>query len=448
MSGGALTVQRRREFYSIPAPPAVTATSASFKKRKSSGPAPAKKVYVNEFATIDDEEEEEEGVTLNSSSTRSVTSSRSRSSSGRRSGSASTTSLSGMTADEEDVSDVGTNSDEQRHGIVRSRISEREEVSAEASPGPQRADREQRVQQLEQALRTTPPTATALRKRLETELAALRAQIGAPALPAAALVPPPVPAAPPAPAAAPARAECGMCRAVFAIRFDLEQRSGARDKKDASSARTIDARLANGELVSNQFAKIIQFEFYMRGHMNDDALIDHLIFMHNELIVKPSAKFGIDCAPWTVPMLQEHFATHNEHTFDRVREVRSELKRCREVLNKIEGRIMVPCAGNPALMLLDPRAATAYEKVAKLRVLLIDKLSQYDAERHGTAAVEAMFALANSMNGATMRESVVMDPRVSAGTMERGGDALRAASAKNTQTLGGAQADFYTISNY
>lgn len=360
---------------------------------------------------------------------------------------------------EEDIESV-------RNGVVRDRISEN--VQIERAPNGHvvavaaENDVGVRIRQLESALRVTPLSRKEIRTRLTAELARLK-------LEARASLDPPVPAAP-APgvamagavavvAAAPvpmARGECGMCRELFALRFELEQYQandtngggGGQDKQAAGqkkqSKRNVDARLANGEAVSSQYAKIFQFEALMRGQMHDSELIDHLLYMHRELIEKPSARFGIQRQPWTAAMLAEHFAVGNEHTFDKVREVRADLSSTRRVIEQVETRILVPDPGNPAVRSVDYRAVAAYEKLVRLKQLHVDTLEKYQMQLANTISQETAFALASALRGALLKEAITTDPRVSAGTIERGGDALRTAG----KVVNGTQADFYTLSNY
>ena len=351
---------------------------------------------------------------------------------------------------EEDIESV-------RNGVVRDRISEN--VQIERAPNGHvvaiaaENDVGVRIRQLESALRVTPLSRKEIRTRLTAELARLKLEARASLDPPVPAAPAPGPAVPGVVAAAPmpmARGECGMCRELFALRFELEQyQANDADKQAASgqkkqSKRNVDARLANGEAVSSQYAKIFQFEALMRGQMHDSELIDHLLYMHRELIEKPSARFGIQRQPWTAAMLAEHFAVGNEHTFDKVREVRADLSSTRRVIEQVETRILVPDPGNPAVRSVDYRAVAAYEKLVRLKQLHVDTLEKYQMQLANTISQETAFALASALRGALLKEAITTDPRVSAGTMERGGDALRTAG----KVVNGTQADFYTLSNY
>lgn len=69
-------------------------------------------------------------------------------------------------------------------------------------------------------------------------------------------------------------------------------------------------------------------------------------------------------------------------------------------------------------------------------------------KRRDTAGLQAaMMQLVGVIGGLSQRDTLRVNPRIAAGTMDRGGDALRTAG-KTTSEIGGTQADLYALSGF
>jgi len=269
-----------------------------------------------------------------------------------------------------------------------------------------------------------------------------------PAAAAAAVVP--AAAQPPPPHASSER--CAVCRESFRIFHEAQnaQRaqaaSRANDTKETARARS--AVLSNGETISDQYKKIFRFEELMSGMMNDNEIIHSMVMLHRELIEKPAQKLNLRYQPWTHAMLAEHFDVANEHIFDPIREMQRDVRMTRRLAAEVERSCLVPNPDNPAQRIVDAKAVGALEKVLKEKRSSIQALEKSMQKRRDTAGLQgAMMQLVGVIGGLAQRDTMRVNPRIAAGTMERGGDALRTVG-KSASQIGGTQADLYALSGF
>lgn len=257
------------------------------------------------------------------------------------------------------------------------------------------------------------------------------------------------------PAHAPPRVSperCPVCRESFRIYHESQNieraqaASRANDTGDTERARS--AVLSNGETIADQYKKIFRFEELMSGMMNDREIIHNMVVLHRALIEKPSQKLSLPYQVWTHEMLAEHFDVANEHIFDPVRETQRDLRMTRKLSSEIERSCLVPDPDNPARRVVDAKAVGALEKILKEKRSSIQALEKSMQKRRDTAGLQAaMMQLVGVIGGLSQRDTLRINPRIAAGTMERGGDALRTAG-KTTSEIGGTQADLYALSGF
>lgn len=258
-----------------------------------------------------------------------------------------------------------------------------------------------------------------------------------------------VPAAP-SPRVTPDR--CPVCHESFRIYHESQNieraqaASRANDTGNTERART--AVLSNGETISDQYKKIFRFEELMSGMMNDSEIIHNMVLLHRTLIEKPAQKLNLRYRPWTHAMLEEHFDVANEHIFDPIRETQNDLRMTRRLAAQVERSCLVPDPDNPARRVVDAKAVGALEKVLKEKRSSIQALEKSMQKRRDTAGLQAaMMQLVGVIGGLSQRDTLRINPRIAAGTMDRGGDALRTVG-KTTSEIGGTQADLYALSGF
>jgi hypothetical protein len=313
-----------------------------------------------------------------------------------------------------------------------------------------------RVAQLESLLRD-PQLANEMRAPLLTQLGAARRTGGAQEQRQA-----PAPRVPPRPqqqrpAASPGALRvspdrCPVCRESFRIYYEQQNVERAQAASRAADTGTTEraraAVLSNGETISDQYKKIFRFEDLVTGMMNDNDIIHNMVLMHRALIEKPAQKLGLRYTPWTHEMLREHFDVANEHIFDPIREIQRNLRMTRELSAEIRQACMVPDPDNPARRVADSKAIQSFERIVKEHRASIQELKRNMQSRHNSAGLQAaMMQLVGTIGGLAERDTLRTNPRVAAGTMERGGDALRTAG-KSTSQIGGTQADLYALSGF
>lgn len=213
-----------------------------------------------------------------------------------------------------------------------------------------------------------------------------------------------------------------------------------------AATRTKTAIVASEKSATDQYRKILEMSDLMSGIMNDEQIIDNMVIMYRKSIYEPLSKLGRPVELWTHDMLREHFDVRNGHIFDVIREARQDMLDTAEVARFAKQKCKMPHPDNPGLTVLDVKAANAFEKLqkekragrAELTKLIEKKSDSLSADiRSLTAAIMAL----------TDADTLLVNPRISAGTMERGGDALRTVGKQVTAT-GGGQGSFYTLSGF
>lgn len=239
---------------------------------------------------------------------------------------------------------------------------------------------------------------------------------------------------------------CPVCQeAIFTIYEDRRNTQGPGGLK--LTARSSNARSAMQQKTTNRYAMVFRAETILRGVLCDDEIFKLILNMHRLLIEKPlSLRPEIKFVPWTMGILRTHFDADAGHTFDKIRLLDKELRRTDRLLETTESYIEFQDAeGNTRL---DTRAVMAIERLSSHKVKMITLKDQFNREKPEDLA-GAIFSINSGVSRLAHdgAREVTSDPRVAAGTMAVGGDALRSANVKTSNVTGTAE-EYYGVGGF
>jgi hypothetical protein len=215
---------------------------------------------------------------------------------------------------------------------------------------------------------------------------------------------------------------CESYRLDFAHRQHAEADDARQPAKKSKKGEIATTQV--GSTIADRYRFIFDFEEYARGVMNDSFVFNEMLWMHRNFIEEPMHKLGLPYCVWTQAAIEEHFDVNNGHIFDKVRELKYDLAQVRRLQNTLYAKCVMPSPGNPALSTVDAKSVVLYEKINKRKHSCIDALDRYQKEK-ASYANSGGRTIAIALSQGHLREPVTSNPQVAAGSMQRGGDALR-----------------------
>lgn len=242
-----------------------------------------------------------------------------------------------------------------------------------------------------------------------------------------------------------ASSQCAVCREQFQQVF--ENNLPAANPEEGTTARASKAQSAIREMIANRYEMIFQVEAAFRGRTHDDNIIDCMLDMHRSMVEVPSRTFGLGYTVWTAAILREHFDPMNEHMFDEVREIKTDLRNVRRVLDYISRHCLVPSAANAAHLLVDTRMTLLMTRLSTHKVKLLSQLGKtLRTKDHQIAnVIHNALGVLKQQDSADGGDRVMSDPNMAAGTLAAGGDAMRSANISN---LNGGAFGIQKLSGY
>lgn len=218
-----------------------------------------------------------------------------------------------------------------------------------------------------------------------------------------------------------------------------------------STGRRGKARSLLQQDTADRYAIIFRTESILRGVVEDDILFPLILHMHKTLVEDVlSGEPDIQVVKWDMLMLRRHYNARNGHFFDKVRWLKAELRRAARALDYLEDHDEEEDSDNPGQMVPNIRALSERRQWQRQQVQL---LKDYDAWQKEKAEdwPAATFALASAIDRLTGQATnhAQRNPRIAAGTVALGGDALRSMSAsKSTSKMVGSAYEFLATSGF
>lgn len=181
-------------------------------------------------------------------------------------------------------------------------------------------------------------------------------------------------------------------------------------------AQTIQARTA---LVKNELRKhelLFKTEAELRGRLPDKRIAVYVLRMRRR-IEREMEDARIHYVRWTQQMLLDHFNVFNDHIRDNVRIAAYTHDLVLRQIPRIAQCMYVPSMTQPGTMLLDVRAAKAFDTMVNLEMKTEARLTalQNTVDPNAIATLRALTGIINSYTCDDSAAAVTCDPEASAG---------------------------------